>query len=156
MIQERRASGPAAKTRFIDDYLSYLLSRAANSVSRQFHAQLKPRGMPIPVWRVLATLSDGDGLPITELAKVTLFKQPTLTKVIDRMERQGLVERRPSEADRRKVLVYTTAAGRAAVAPLLVRAKAHEADILGGHDQGEIDLLKQSLHALIRRCDTGR
>ncbi|MEJ0071368.1 MAG: MarR family winged helix-turn-helix transcriptional regulator [Pseudomonadota bacterium] len=88
-----------APRRFIDDYLSYLLSRASHLVSRQFHAQLKPRGMPVPVWRVLSTLSDGDGLPVTELAKITLFKQPTLTKVIDRMSKEELVERRASERE---------------------------------------------------------
>src|ERR1041385_8124206 len=103
------ASDPPAEAprRFIDDYLSYLLARASHLVSRQFHAQLKPRGMPVPVWRgrVRGSLSDGDGLPVTELAKITLFKQPTLTKVIDRMSKQGLVERRASERDRRKVLV---------------------------------------------------
>jgi len=107
-----------APRRFIDDYLSYLLARASHLVSRQFHAQLKPRGMAVPVWRVLSTLSDGDGLPVTELAKITLFKQPTLTKVIDRMSKQagraprlrarspqgaGLYHRQGTRPDRRSV-----------------------------------------------------
>ena len=38
-----------APRRFIDDYLSYLLARASHLVSRQFHAQLKPRGVAVPV-----------------------------------------------------------------------------------------------------------
>jgi DNA-binding MarR family transcriptional regulator len=145
-----------ASRRFIDDYLSYLLARASHLVSRQFHAQLKPRGMPVPVWRVLSTLSDGDGLPVTELAKITLFKQPTLTKVIDRMSKQGLVERRPSDRDRRKVLVFITAKGRAAVADLLVRAKQHEREVLTGLTEADVDALKAALHNLILRCGGGR
>ena len=145
-----------APQRFIDDYLSYLLARASHLVSRQFHAQLKPHGMAVPVWRVLSTLSDGDGLPVTELAKITLFKQPTLTKVIDRMSTQGLVERRASERDRRKVLVYITAKGRALIADLLVRAKQHERDVLAGHSDAEIERLKGALHTLIQRCGGGR
>src|SRR5262245_27393593 len=112
-----------APRRFIDDYLSYLLARASHLVSRQFHAQLKPRGMAVPIWRVLSSLSDGDGLPVTELAKVTLFKQPTLTKVIYRMTKLGLVERRPSDRDRRKVLIFITTKGRAQITELLGRAK---------------------------------
>jgi DNA-binding MarR family transcriptional regulator len=141
-----------ASRRFIDDYLSYLLARASHLVSRQFHAQLKPRGMPVPVWRVLSTLSDGDGLPVTELAKITLFKQPTLTKVIDRMSKQGLVERRASERDRRKVLVFITAKGRSQVADLLTRAKQHEREVLSGLSEADVNALKAALHNLILRC----
>lgn len=144
-----------APPRFIDDYLSYLLARASHLVSRQFHAQLKPRGMPVPVWRVLSTLSDGDGLPVTELAKITLFKQPTLTKVIDRMSKQGLVERRASERDRRKVLVFITAKGRGQIADLLSRAKQHEREVLAGLSDADVNALKAALHNLILRCGGG-
>lgn len=112
--------------------------------------------MPVPVWRVLSTLSDGDGLPVTELAKITLFKQPTLTKVIDRMAKQGLVERRASERDRRKVLVFILPAGRALIGDLLARAKQHERDVLAGHSDQEVERLKSALHTLIQRCGGGR
>ena len=141
-----------APRRFVDDYLAYLLARASHLVSRQFHAQLKPRGMPVPVWRVLSALSDGDGQPVTELARLTLFKQPTLTKVIDRMSRQGLVERRASARDRRKVLVYITPKGRALVTDLLARAKQHEREVLAGYSDSEVERLKAALHTLIQRC----
>jgi DNA-binding MarR family transcriptional regulator len=141
-----------ALPRFIDDYLSYLLARASHLVSRQFHAQLKPRGMAVPVWRVLSTLSDGDGLPVTELAKITLFKQPTLTKVIDRMSKQGLVERRASERDRRKVLVFITPKGRGQIVDLLARAKQHEREVLAGLTDADVNALKAALHNLIQRC----
>ena len=138
--------------RFVDDYLGYLLAHASHLVTRQFHAQLRPRGIPVPVWRVLGNLWDADGLPVTELARYTFFKQPTLTKVIDRMSRQGLVERRPSQRDRRKVLVYITPKGRTAVADLLVRAKQHERDVLAGYSHQEVERLKAALHTLIQRC----
>jgi DNA-binding MarR family transcriptional regulator len=142
--------------RFVDDYLAYLLAHASHLVTRQFHAQLKPHGVPVPVWRVLGNLFDADGLPVTELARYTLFKQPTLTKVIDRMSRQGLVERRPSQRDRRKVLVYITPKGRTVVSDLLARAKQHERDVLAGYSSVEVERLKAALHTLIQRCGGGR
>jgi DNA-binding MarR family transcriptional regulator len=151
-VGDTDSSNGAKSRRFIDDYLAYLLARASHLVSRQFHAQLKPRGMAVPVWRVLSSLSDGDGLPVTELAKITLFKQPTLTKLIDRMVKAGLVERRASERDRRKVLVFITPKGRSAVADLLIRAKQHERDVLAGYSNAEVERLKAALHTLIARC----
>lgn len=147
------SSGGAKSRRFIDDYLAYLLARASHLVSEQFHAQLRPRRMAVPVWRVLSSLSAGDGMPVTELAKITLFKQPTLTKLIDRMAKVGLVERRASERDRRKVLVFITPKGRSEVADLLVRAKQHERDVLAGYSDAEIEKLKTALHTLIARCE---
>ena len=147
------ALAAAARPRFIDDYLSYLLARAGFLVSTQFHARAKRAGLSVPVWRVLATLSDGDGLPIGELARNVLFKQPTLTKVIDRMEADGLVERRQAAGDRRQSLVHITPRGRAAIRTLLPAAKRHEAQVLRGHGRAEVARLKQALRDLIARCE---
>jgi len=71
--------------RFIDDYLLYLLARASAGISAQFHARLKTHGLQVPEWRVLASLSDGDGMTIGELATLALQRQPTMTKIIDRL-----------------------------------------------------------------------
>ncbi len=136
---------------FASDYLAYLLARASHQISRQFHDQLRQMGLAVPTWRVLATLADGSAMSIGELAAVVLLKQPTLTKVIDRMERDGLVRRVGADADRRKVIVAITAAGRRVVGDLIERARAHEAEVLSGYSPAEILQLKSVLKALIRR-----
>jgi DNA-binding MarR family transcriptional regulator len=48
------------------------------------------------------------------LADATAQRPSTLTGILDRLERRGLVERRPNPADRRSTLIAPTAAGRAA------------------------------------------
>lgn len=137
--------------RFVDDYLSYLLARASHQVSREFHAQLKPHGMTIAEWRVLATLVDGDGLSLGELADAVLFKQSSLTKAIDRMERDGLVKRLPGAGDRRRIRIVITSRGAAAVRRLLTRAKLHEARILATYRPEEVENLKRILRDLLAR-----
>ncbi|HYH21798.1 MAG TPA: MarR family transcriptional regulator [Azospirillum sp.] len=139
--------------RFIDDYLLYLLARASHVASAQFHDRLAGRGVPVPVWRVLAVLSGTPGLTVGELAKGVLYKQPTLTKVVDRMAADGLVERVPGEGDRRTVLVRSTPKGDALVADLLVAAKEHERSILAAYSREEARTLKQVLRTLIARND---
>ena len=60
-----------AAPRFVDDYLLSLLARASFVVSSEFHDRLRARGVSVPVWRVLATLSGG---PETAgLARDTVF-----------------------------------------------------------------------------------
>ena len=98
--------------RFVNDYLLYLLARASSEVSAQFHQRLKTHGLQVAEWRVLASLSDGDGMTIGELAARALQRQPTMTKIITRMADAGLVERRPDASDRRKVRIFITGDGR--------------------------------------------
>ena len=143
----------AAGDRFIDDYLLYLLARASHVASAQFHDRLAERGVAVPVWRVLAVLAGTDGLTVGDLAKGVLYKQPTLTKVVDRMAADGLVERVPGEGDRRRVLVRSTAKGDALVAGLLTEAKEHERSILAAYAPAEARTLKQVLRTLIDRND---
>lgn len=137
--------------RFVDDYLLYLLARASSEISAQFHADLKQHGLQVPEWRVLGSLSDGDGMTVGELAARALSHQPTMTKTIDRMERSGLVTRRRGEPDRRQVRVYITAEGRKRVKDALAAAKQHEAEVLSDYTPEESQRLKAMLQALIER-----
>jgi MarR family transcriptional regulator, organic hydroperoxide resistance regulator len=137
--------------RFVDDYLLYLLARASSEVSAQFHAHLKQHGLQVPEWRVLASLSDGDGMTIGELAARALQRQPTMTKTIDRMVRSGLVTRRKGEPDRRQVRVFITPEGRNRVQGALSAAKLHESDVLSDYGHDEAQRLKSMLQSLIER-----
>ena len=158
---------PLTARRFVDDYLLSLLARASHAVSAEFHARLRARGVGVPVWRVLATLSGGmshggggtDGGPgetVTGLARACLLQQPTMTKVLDRMERDGLVRRSPDAADRRVVRVALTQRGTAMVAELLVAARAHEAELLARHPEAEAEAIKDLLRGLIARHERRR
>ena len=109
--------------RFVDDYLLYLLARASSEVSAQFHTRLKQHGLQVPEWRVLASLSDGDGMTVGELAARALQRQPTMTKIINRMEISGLIERRQGASDRRQVRIHITPEGRRRIDRALADAK---------------------------------
>ena len=57
-------------------------------------------------------LGRGDVLPVGALAEAAGIAQPTATRMLDGLERQGVIERRPSTEDRRSVSVALTARGR--------------------------------------------
>ena len=61
----------------------------------------------------LACFDGRDAVPVRELVQATAQRPSTLTGVLDRLERRGLVERVPNPADRRSVLVRLTEEGRA-------------------------------------------
>jgi DNA-binding MarR family transcriptional regulator len=144
---------PASTTpaRFIDDYLLYLLARASHVVSTEFHEQLRRRGISVPVWRVLASLIGSTGETVTGLAEACLLQQPTMTKLLDRMVRDGLVKRSQDTRDRRVVRVALTPRGEAVATELAEAAKLHEAEVLARHPEAEALAIKSLLRAIMAR-----
>src|SRR4051795_13300637 len=79
--------------RFVDDYLPALLAQAHHLVSGEFHAVANAHGFTPAEWRVFATLASGQPMSIGRLATISVMKQPTLTRLLDRMEAAGQVKR---------------------------------------------------------------
>ena len=112
-----------------------LLARAAHVLIQGFAAELRRRGASLPVWRVLAALLARPGETVIGLAEACLLQQPTMTKLLDRMVRGGLVTRAQDARDRRLVHLALTPEGEAKAAELLAVAERHEAEVLARHPQ---------------------
>ena len=69
----------------------------------------------VALWTLCLADQPDRGLPMGEVADGLLNRASDTTRLIDRMEKLGLAERIPNEADRRSVLVRATAAGREVV-----------------------------------------
>lgn len=137
--------------RFVDDYLLYLLARASHLISSEFHDQLRRRGIGVPVWRVLASLVGSSGETVTGLAETCLLQQPTMTKLLDRMVRDGLVKRTQDARDRRVVRVALTTRGEVLASELVQAARQHEAEVLARHPEAEAMAIKDLLRAIVGR-----
>lgn len=138
-------------TRFIDDYLSYLLARASQAVYKEFEKTVNAAGLASLEWRVLATLNDVESMTIGDLAREVLAKQPTLTKLIQRMRDAGWVDCSADADDARRTRVAATLRGRRTIERLMMAAKAHEAEALVGFSAGQVETLKAVLRTLIDR-----
>lgn len=134
---------------FVDDYLPALLAQASHLISGEFHAVVTRRGFTVSEWRVLATLSDGQALSIGRLVEITTLKQSTATRVLDRMESKGQIERVPSDEDRRVTLVRITAEGRRTARRLIPLARAHEHRVLQPFGLQRAEELKSTLRSIV-------
>jgi DNA-binding MarR family transcriptional regulator len=133
----------------VDDYLSYLLSQASQTVAAKFHVEVRAAGLTILEWRVLATLADGRSRTVGEVAFIVLAQQSTVTKLLGRMEAEGRVARSEGDVDRRQSLVRITPAGRVALGSLLTKSKQHERKIVARLNQREAASLKSALRKLM-------
>jgi DNA-binding MarR family transcriptional regulator len=139
----------AATAQFVDAYLPALLAQAHELVASAFHAVAAEHGLAASEWRVLATLATGEPTSIGRLARIVVMKQPTVTRLLDRMEAIGHVLRVPHDGDRRITLVTITARGQALTDKLVPLAREHEARVLAPFGARRANALKETLLQLI-------
>ena len=139
------------ETRPISDYLAYLLAQADRQINRRLDEEFRAEGVPVEQWRILKLLAEANGRSMGDLAHAALLNHPTLTKTIDRMVSQALVYRRADKADGRKVLIFISAQGRAAIERLNRLANNHQAEIVESYGGREAEELKRLIEGLIQR-----
>ncbi|MCK4513255.1 MarR family transcriptional regulator [bacterium] len=88
--------------------LCFKLGRVVRRVQQYYEQRLHPFGLTPSQFFVLDALWSKDGVSIGELGEQVALDTSTLTGILDRLERNGLVERHQNPADRRSVLVTLT------------------------------------------------
>jgi DNA-binding MarR family transcriptional regulator len=119
------------------------------------------RGLSFRWYDVLVHLEEAsEGLPMTEVASRILASKSGLTRVIDRMEKAGLVRRERPEDDRRVVLVVITPAGldalRAAREVHRDGIRRHFAEHLDARDLARLTTALEKVRAHVRPLRPGR
>lgn len=130
------------------NYLPYLLNRVGFAVTDAFSESLAEASLTVPSWRVLAVLMHEGTIRIGELAELTSIELSTLSRLINALQRRGLVARKTAKEDARVVNVALTARGRGVVQRLLPAAVDLEDRLVSGIPAGEIAELKRLLDKL--------
>ncbi|WP_299974345.1 MarR family transcriptional regulator [uncultured Pseudoteredinibacter sp.] len=136
---------------FAQNYLGFLLAKASHITSSEFHLRLKQYQIPISSWRILASCWD-DKRTVSELVEMVLLNQPTVSKSLDRLAKDGLLERNKDIENRRQVFVSLTPKGKALMEELIPLANTHEQQTFSHLSQEE----KQQLTALLQKTITGK
>ncbi len=104
----------------LGNYLPYLLNRVGFALVEGFTADaLKAHGLSIDMWRVLAALSSNGGQRQVDLSEMTSIDVSTMSRLVSRLVRLGLVTRGRSETSNREVVVALSGKGRALVQRLI-------------------------------------
>jgi DNA-binding MarR family transcriptional regulator len=103
--------------------LPYLLNRVTSRANQLWVKTLREHGLTIGRWQVLSVLSRFDGSRIGTIADLSGGEQPAVSRVVDQMERDGLVTRRPALDDSRAVQVWITKGGRKLLDELMPHAE---------------------------------
>jgi DNA-binding MarR family transcriptional regulator len=126
----------------------YLAWRLARSFSRALDHRLAGYGVPVGQFRVLLILWETERLTQTQIARMLDLEQPTVAAMVGRMARDGLVTTAPDPADRRRVLISVTDAGRALQGPLTAEAQRLNEIATDGLAAAEVLRLHELLRSL--------
>lgn len=129
--------------------IGYLITCAQKSLHRGLGEGLQKHGVSVAQWAVLVVLWEADGLTQKQLSERVAVETPTLSRTIDRMERDGLVTRKRSDADRRQVHVHLTPLGAGLWRDLVPEAVANLDHALEGISENEEEVLRGLLRRVI-------
>lgn len=112
-------------TPFVHRNLPRLLLQARESVMAHTRPSLREHGLSDQQWRVLRVLGEHGTVETGRVAREAFILGPSLTGVLSRMERDGLVQRARDPADQRRTVVAATAQGLKLVDTLSHAIEAH-------------------------------
>ena len=134
-------------TPFIHRNLPRLLLQARESVMAHTRPSLRAHALSDQQWRVLRVLGEHGAVDTGCVAREAFILGPSLTGVLARMERDGLIHRKRDPEDQRRTVVEATAKGRKLVGKLSQTIETHYAWM-------EQSLGKQKLAQLYRLLDS--
>lgn len=137
----------------LDNQLCFALYSSSRGVTRLYRPLLSEFGITYPQYLAMLVLWEKEPLTVKELGEKLFLDSGTLTPLLKRMEKQGLLKRERSQGDERQVLINLTEEGRklkdkALAIPLKI---ADQVNI----SQSEFISLLTSLKKLMRKIDMG-
>ena len=126
---------------------SFISGQASTAIARRLQKKFNAQGLNLTIeqWSVLYHLWKEDGRSQQELCNATFRDKPSITRLIDNLERGNLVKRVADERDRRINKVYLTAEAKKLQERSMLLAEETLNEALEGVPAGQIDLCKQVL-----------
>jgi DNA-binding MarR family transcriptional regulator len=128
----------------MDDRLrnfGFLLKDLSRRYVQRFEVRAREISLTLPQCKVLARLEKNEGVSQARLAELAEVDAMTMVRILDRMEADGLLERRPDPADRRARCLYLTPKAKPLLDEIWRMSEATRAEVFAGIGKDERDVL---------------
>jgi DNA-binding MarR family transcriptional regulator len=142
--------------RRLQDVLFYSLESAIKAYRRFAQARLHAAGIDITIdqWQVLNTIHESPDLTLQQVGTAVFKDFASVTRIVQLLERKGLLRRRPHPNDGRRSELVLTSAGEAVIRTVEPIAQANRRHALEGIDAEEVARLRALLKRITENCDT--
>lgn len=138
---------PACPEFRIEDWPFYLIARTAGRYAMDMENALRRLDLDLASWRALMLVHERDPSGVSEIAERAVIRLSTMTRVIQRLEKRGLVKLTRRASDARVTEVNITSSGERVVGE--VRTIASHIYSVAFRDMSAADI--ETLNALLRR-----
>jgi len=139
--------------RQFDRSLPMALLRAREAVMKKFSPALKEHGLSPQQWRVIRVLVEEQTLDVTEISERCALLMPSLSRILQNLQKRGLIDRVTARNDQRRSLVSITAKGRKLFRTLSPINEARYTYITERFGYGKLELLYELLDELVEKID---
>jgi homoprotocatechuate degradation regulator HpaR len=131
--------------------MTLLLTREA--VMKKFIPSLKQHGLTPQQWRVIRALENESGLEISTLAKRCHLLMPSLSRIINHLDKQALIQRRTVDSDQRRSKIYLTELGQELFEKVAPGSAEKYAHIEAKYGVRKLELLYELLDDLVHSLE---
>jgi len=96
----------------LDNQLCFRLYTASRLLTQAYHPLLSQQGLTYPQYLVLLVLWEKDAQPVNDIAKRLFLETNTVTPLLQRMEKEGILTRTKGKEDARQMIVSLTRKGK--------------------------------------------
>lgn len=96
----------------LENQLCFPFYAASRLITREYQPYLDRLGITYPQYLVLLILWEADGVSVNDISNKLILNTNTVTPLLKRMEKQGIITRTRSGADERRVIVHLTGSGK--------------------------------------------
>ena len=96
----------------LENQLCFRLYSASRLITQAYQPLLTKQGLTYPQYLVLLVLWEKDTQPVNDIAKRLLLETNTVTPLLQRMEKEGILTRTKGEKDARQIIVSLTSKGK--------------------------------------------
>lgn len=129
------------------------LLRAREAVMKNFVPHLREHDLSPQQWRVLRALYDNGEMEMTALSELCYLLMPSLSRIVQYLEKRGLVRRRVSDKDLRCSLIVLTDSGAELVKIVAPQSEARYEHITEVFGYGKLELLYELLNELTEKLE---
>ncbi|WP_449287989.1 MarR family transcriptional regulator [Marinobacter salarius] len=139
------------------DQFPFAVARVTRRWRKLLDERLKDLGVTQARWTTMVYLQQGgEGLTQRELARLMAIENPTLVRLLDSLEQQGLIERRPCPNDRRARRLHLTKDGTEFMNVLTERAARLRDEMLDGISDRDIEGAVKVFHRILENAERQR
>lgn len=141
------------RLRSFERSLPMTLLQARESVMKKFIPSLKEHGLTPQQWRVIRALEHENGLDISTLAERCYLLMPSLSRIINHLTKEKLVERQAVDTDQRRSKILLTDLGRELFAKIAPKSAERYIAIEENYGARKLELLYELLDDLIKTLE---